>query len=95
MLTALNVTGISASNMLRKLLAKHEAKFSKIVLGDYYPLYEDMQRGFEIAEQLQDKNKVHIEKLFNQSMLRELLKDSEYVVYFTHRYLLNVNCKND
>ena len=95
MLAALNVTGASASLLLKKMLAKNEAKFSKIVLGDYYPFYEDMERGFAVAESLSNKNKVYIEKLFNQSMLKELLKDSEYVIHFTHRYKFNVNCKND
>lgn len=28
-------------------------------------------------------------------MLGELIKDSEYVIFFTHPYLINVNCKND
>ena len=28
-------------------------------------------------------------------MLREFLKESEFVIYFTHRYTKNVNCKND
>ena len=65
MLTALNVTGASASHLLRKMLSKNEAKFSKIILADYYPMYEDMEKGFDIGQELPNKNKVYIEKLFN------------------------------
>lgn len=93
-ITAFNVAGNSTSRVLRNFFNKNGDKFEKIFLMDKFQNYYSHRNAFQIAETNEEKNKFTYEKIFDKKMIMNNLKQSEYMLYFTHNLYMNVTCKN-
>ncbi len=94
-LTAINGAAKSNSLILKHLITNNVKKFQKINIFDYYTNHHNYQSAYQISNNVPDKSIFNFEELNHKSFLLDKIKESSYLVYFTHGYFVNTTCKNE
>jgi len=89
-----NAGSKTVTEILKAYWTKYPGTCQTLNLLDYYPKYTAYQNVFEVIDSNVLPKNTNVEKISNKFFIEQILKETDVLVYFTHAYYENVNCKN-